>query len=187
MDILNLFSLDIPISQVTPNECIGKIFRNENKVFSVINNLEDIIKSNSFFKAVPQNIFATSKRPILVFDYFIDCTDERNPLLKRRVSEASYKNLTKNNQSPEELYKMLGFYPFYAEDLKDYPEFQRVEASNWGYNFIDAIIPDEVLNRIIDKQSLKSFRVKCEDVQIIDKVNYLKDENNKLIFVEHIS
>jgi hypothetical protein len=45
------------IKSVTPNACINLIFKNENDVLSVIDNVEDIIKANTWFNAIPQNAF----------------------------------------------------------------------------------------------------------------------------------
>ena len=47
-----------------PIDCIGKLFLNNNNVLTKLFNLEDIIKSNSYFGATPMDIYITSDEEI---------------------------------------------------------------------------------------------------------------------------
>ena len=55
----------VPISlkKIQPKDCIGKIFLNKDNVASILTNIEDIIKSNSYFKAIPQELILISLDP----------------------------------------------------------------------------------------------------------------------------
>lgn len=48
------------------------IFKNTNGVLSILTELEDIIKANGYFGAVPQHLYLVSKREIRDRDFFIN-------------------------------------------------------------------------------------------------------------------
>ena len=55
-----IFMFPISLDEITPEQSKGKVFKNDNNVLSRPTELEDIIKSNSYFGAIPQNTYLTS-------------------------------------------------------------------------------------------------------------------------------
>lgn len=53
----DIHMLPIDISKNDPNDCIGKLFLNENNVLTRLFDIEDIIKSNGYFNAIPQDLY----------------------------------------------------------------------------------------------------------------------------------
>ena len=68
----NVIMLPIDINTVQPEDCVGFIFKNENGVVNILNNLDDIIKSNAYFKAIPQHLYVTSDEEIKAGDWCVD-------------------------------------------------------------------------------------------------------------------
>lgn len=74
MELLKCQTLILPVDtdKVPPRDCLNKIFKNKDGVLSILTNLEDIIKSNSYFGAHPYNMYLLSNRLIKVYDFYYD-------------------------------------------------------------------------------------------------------------------
>lgn len=73
-----IFMFPISLDEITPEQTKGKVFKNDNNVLSRPTELEDIIKSNGYFGATPQNIYLTSNdKPC--FDEWAINTATNNP------------------------------------------------------------------------------------------------------------
>ena len=68
----NVIMLPIDINTVQPEDCVGFIFKNENGVVNILNNLDDIIKSNAYFKAIPQHLYIISDEEIKEGDWYYE-------------------------------------------------------------------------------------------------------------------
>lgn len=54
--------------ELPPSDFIGYLFKNSNGVYSILTEIEDIIKSNSYFNAIPQNLFLVSDEKVIEGD-----------------------------------------------------------------------------------------------------------------------
>ncbi len=68
----------IPREELTEyKDYIGFVFKNENGVFNICNNEEDVIKSNQWFKNFPLKTLIVNEEPINVGDKFLAvCTNQ---------------------------------------------------------------------------------------------------------------
>jgi hypothetical protein len=69
---LELVVLPIPREELTEyKDYIGFLFKNENSVYNVCFNEEDIMKSNQWFKNMPQKAIVVSNETINIGDKFL--------------------------------------------------------------------------------------------------------------------
>lgn len=72
MTVLNKIKVVmIPNRKLTPNESIGKIFLNNNNVTSRLCNLQDIVKSHTYFGSNPQELYFLRDEKINVGDWYM--------------------------------------------------------------------------------------------------------------------
>jgi hypothetical protein len=63
--------IPMDLSLVMPVDCIGKVFISNSNVCTIPTDLEDIIKSNSYFGAIPQELYIVADEPPKRGDTFI--------------------------------------------------------------------------------------------------------------------
>lgn len=63
------FEIKISRTEKIPNDCIGKLFINSDRVYSYLTDTEDMIKSNQHFGAVPYEMYAISNEDPKVGDW----------------------------------------------------------------------------------------------------------------------
>lgn len=64
-----------------PSKFIGSIFKNENGVVSILNDEEDIIKANAYFRAEPQYLYYLSDEGIKEGDWVLDSTNKHRKVI----------------------------------------------------------------------------------------------------------
>lgn len=80
----DVVALSIPRNELGEyKDYIGFLFKNENSVFNVCSNEEDIMKSNQWFKNFPLKTIVVSDEPISIGDKFL--AEARNEELNKKI------------------------------------------------------------------------------------------------------